>query len=135
MVAKPLIFALRASPKYVSGAHLSNEDLHAVPIDTIALSLEGADIDDHGVEALPLLSELRCLDLDGTRITDRCLASVARMPDLEELWLEGTGVTDTGMLALRPLRRLGYLSVAYTAVTEVGIAALREAVPALEVSR
>lgn len=135
IVTERLIFALKDSPGYVSGALLSNEDLRGVSRDAVVLSLEGAAVDDAGIEHLPLLSALRCLDLDGTKITDRSLRYIACMPALEELWLECTAVTDTGLGALKSLRTLRFLSVAYTKVTDAGIAELHRAVPALEVSR
>ena len=129
-----LIFSLRNSEHYVRGSDFSNEDLKSVPASSVALSLEGADVDDEGILGLSRLRSLRVIDLDNTKVTDRCLVEVARLPALEELWLECTSVTDAGLKELHSLRNLKFVSLAYTAATQQGVEALRRAIPGVEVS-
>jgi hypothetical protein len=129
-----LVFSLKGAPGYVAGHSLSNAEIESIASSTVALILEGADVDDERLLNLAPLSSLRCLDLDDTDITDRSLAVIARFPALEELWLECTRITDVGLESLRSCSTLRFVSVAYTSVTEEAVAALVRAVPGIEVA-
>jgi hypothetical protein len=97
MSAKRLIFSLRGTEDYVDGATFADADMALVPLSTVVLNLELSAVTDAGMDRLPTLSKLRCLDLDGTRITDLTLKRLSAQSQLEELWLEQTAVTDAGL--------------------------------------
>jgi hypothetical protein len=136
MNRRPLVFELQDDERYFR-AHgdFNQENMSAVPHDTIALSLESCRVEDDGLRGLPRLTALRCLDLDSTAITDRALPTIASLPALEELWLECTALTDEGLRCLHDCRALKFVSVAYTGVSAAAVAALASAVPGLEVAQ
>lgn len=128
-----LAFQLKSERGYVDGTGFRNADLARIPRDTVFLNLENAKVTDAGIQSLPELVDLRCLDLDSTEITDSALHKVASFGSLEELWLENTAVTDTGLAFLFSLKKLRFISLVDCAISDAAAELLRQAMPGLEV--
>ncbi|WP_303759322.1 hypothetical protein [Alcanivorax jadensis] len=129
-----LVFLLRDKPGHVDGSNFDDETLTDVPKNTVFLSLENADVSDLGIELLPDLPHLRCIDLDGTQVTDKGMKRIAAFRNLEEVWIEGTQVSDAGLSVLYPLTNLKFISVMDCEhISDEAIECLRAAVPGVEV--
>jgi Leucine-rich repeat (LRR) protein len=129
-----LVFLLRDKPGHVDGSNFDDETLVDVPKNTVFLSLENANVSDLGIELLPDLPHLRCIDLDGTHITDKGMKRIAEFRNLEEIWIEGTQVSDVGLSVLYPLENLKFISILDCEhISKEGIERLRAAVPGVEV--
>jgi hypothetical protein len=62
----------------------------------VVLQLANRDVDDHVLDNLRGMEQLRELDLNDTQITDEGLAVLTTLPKLEELRLARTKITDEG---------------------------------------
>lgn len=129
-----LVFLLRDKPGHVDGSNFNDENLTDVPKNTVFLSLENADVSDFGIELLPDLPDLRCIDLDGAQITDTGMKRIAAFRNLEEIWIEGTPVSDAGLRVLYPLSNLKFISTLDCEhISNEAIERLKAEVPGVEV--
>ena len=130
---KRLVFSLLNEEGYVDGSKFTDGDLASVPPDTVFLKLECSSIGDPGIESLPALRRLRCIDLDSTEITDRSMNWLSRCESLEEIWIEDTAVTEAGLLKLSRIAGLKYISVSYCDITQDDLKRLRKSFPGTEI--
>jgi Leucine-rich repeat (LRR) protein len=85
------------------------------------LNLNGNQVTDAGLEALPRAATLRGLDLSVTMITDAGLKHIAGLVNLETLNLNTPDVTDAGLKELIGLKRLQRLILRDTELTDAGL--------------
>ena len=128
-----LIFSTSDSDSYVDGTEFSDSDLKYIPESTITLNLELSNITDNGIEDLPKLPNLICIDLDGTKITDKSLKKIGEYKSLKEIWIEQTQITDIGINHLTELKELEFISILDTEITENGVKLLRTKIPKLQI--
>ena len=114
----PQIFELKKQPGFYDGSSLTDESLSDIPVDTICLSLENAEITDGGIKKLVGLTRLKCIDLDGTKITDESLNTISEIKSIEELWLEQTSITSRGLKYLSKLSNLKFVSLDYCEIPQ-----------------
>lgn len=93
------------------------------------LSLHGTQITDAGLVHIQTLDNLDFLNLGNTDITDAGLAYVKDLKKLELLWLDETTITDAGLVNLQGLRSLTLLVLDNTQITEQGVERLKETLP------
>ncbi|MEZ6128047.1 MAG: protein kinase [Planctomycetaceae bacterium] len=85
--------------------------------------------DDHGIEHLVKISELRSLDLTGINVTDAGMAHVSRFPVLDQLFLRDTRITDACISDLANMSALRRLIINHGDLTDSAITELRERLP------
>jgi len=129
-----LIFELKNTSGYFDARTYTDADLNDIPVNTVVLNLEHARITDVGLESLPDLNNLRCIDLDSTEITDRSMEFICRLSALEEVWLEDTAITDRGLEKLELLPKVKFVSTYETKVSEAGKIRLKSKIPGLQIS-
>ena len=89
------------------------------------LRLNLPDFDDHSLEILCKLSDLRQLRVIGRgSLSDEGIAHLEKLTGLVELGLSGFEITDAGLARLAPLTQLEYLELIGTKITGSGLAAL-----------
>ncbi|MEX1000510.1 MAG: hypothetical protein WDZ35_00195 [Crocinitomicaceae bacterium] len=128
-----LIFTTQNSPNYLEGNDYSDNDLVNIPKSTVTLNLELSEVTDAGLEKLPELDNLICIDLDGTKITDNGLKHLLKIKSIKEIWIEQTEITNQGLLFLKDLPSLEFISVLDTQITEDGINHFLKLCPGVEV--
>jgi len=124
-----LIFSTSESDSYVDGTEFNDSDLKNIPNSTITLNLELSNVTDSGINNLPKLPNLICVDLDSTKITDNSLKKIGEFKSLREIWIEQTQITDVGIKYLTELKNLEFISILDTEITEKGIELLRTEIP------
>jgi hypothetical protein len=64
--------------------------------ETVVLQMANEDVDDHTLQYLKGMDQLRSLDLNGSQVTDEGLSILAELPRLQELRIARTRITEDG---------------------------------------
>lgn len=86
--------------------------------ETIVLQMANADVNDHTLEYIKGMANLRELDLNDTGISDRGLEIVSRMTGLKTLRLRATDISDEGFVKwILPMTHLKQLDLRETIIS------------------
>lgn len=98
------------------------------------LSLNGPELTDTALDAVPYMPNLKTLKLCGAGITDDGLENLSKCPDITDLHLQfAPKVTDAGTRTLTRLTKLRRLCIEHTQMTPRGVESLRRSLPQCEV--
>lgn len=103
------------------------ESLRQIEEQLVWLNLSHSAVNDHQLEAVSALSNLRVLYLNNTDVTDAGVAKLSSLKALRSLSLVGTSISDGSIETLTKLPNLTNLFVYRTALTSAGIKKLVEA--------